>query len=202
VPSRVLTLLAPPLCAVCRGSCEWRNAVCTRCELEVAASPGGPLLVAGADRAWAAAAYDGAPRRLVAALKFGKRLSLAQVAADAIADSLPADWPPGTLVPVAADPVRHRLRGFDPAGEIAKALGRRLGVRVLPSLTRSHAPRQVGRSRPDRLAGPTVRARGDVPPVVTLLDDVVTTGSTLAACAAALRVAGGREVLALAFARA
>ena len=159
-------------------------------------------MVPGVDRAWAATSYDGAPRRLVAALKFGKRLALAELAADAIAASLPQDWPATPLVAVPADPLRYRLRGFDPAGATARALGGRLGQAVLPSLHRSHSRRQVGRPRVERLTGPDVRAHGDVPAAVTLVDDVVTTGTTLSACSAALGAAGGREILALAFARA
>jgi len=164
----------------------------------MAASPGGPVAVPGVDHAWAATAYEGAPRRLVAALKFGRRLALAEVAAEAIAASLPGDWPEATLVPVPADPLRHRLRGFDAAHEIARGLG----PPVLPVLARAPGRRQVGRPRSERLVGPVVRAIGEVPSRAVLVDDVITTGSTLAACAAALRAGGSQEILALAFARA
>jgi predicted amidophosphoribosyltransferase len=47
----------------------------------------------------------------------------------------------------------------------------------------------------------SVRAASAVPSTAVLVDDVVTTGATLAACAAALRAAGSREVTALVFAR-
>jgi predicted amidophosphoribosyltransferase len=196
-------LLAPPLCGVCGEPCGARRAVCKGCERAIAAAPPCPLLIPGVDRGWAAARYDGASRRLVAALKFGHRLALARVAACAIAARAPDDESLGVLVPVPADPVRNRLRGFDPAATIGVELAAALELDLTTCLLRRHGPRQVGRSRNDRLGAGLMVALTESPPRIALLvDDVTTTGATLAACAAALRQAGSERVLAATFARA
>jgi predicted amidophosphoribosyltransferase len=159
--------------------------------------------VPGSDGAWAAAPYEGAARKLVAALKFSGRLRLAELAAELIAAGAPPALLDGSLVPVPAASWRRRRRGFDPAERIALSLARRTGLALAPCLERSNGPRQVGRGRAARLADPPrVRAAGPVPVRAILVDDVATTGATLRACAGALRSAGSERVVALSFAAA
>ena len=166
-------------------------------------SSGGVLQIPGIDLAWAAVAYEGVARRLVAQLKFAGRLPLAAVAAQVMAARMPPVPPGATVVPVPPDPLRRRLRGFDPADLIAAELAALAGLSLSRCLTRPHGPRQVGRSREQRLASGTVAGVVDPPGVAAVLvDDVVTTGATLRACAAALRAGGCAETLALTFARA
>ena len=102
-------------------------------------------------------------------------------------------------------PRRRRRRGFNQARELAGALSRRTGLALEDCLERAGPGyTQVGRGRSERRAGPAggVRTRaGPVPRRAVLVDDVVTTGGTLGACAEALRAAGCREVVAVAFAR-
>jgi ComF family protein len=202
VPPWLLSLIAPSLCAICGRPTTPESPACDSCVSAIRSAPPQHFLIPGTDAAWAAASYEGTPRRLVTALKFGKRLGLARVAAEAIAAALPQDLAHGPLIPVPPDPLRHRWRGFDPAGALAASLARELDLPLCDCLARTHSRRQVGRSRCARLAGPTVRASAPSPPEVTLLDDVATTGATLAACATALRDAGAERVLAVAFARA
>jgi ComF family protein len=195
--------LAPPLCAACGRSCRPEAVVCTRCGRRLAAAE--PLLgkgPPGLDRAWSSAPYEGVARNLVAALKFRRLLPVAELMADRIQWLAPAHMLSGAVVPVPAAASRLRRRGFDPAGELAAALAERLQAPLEPCLRRRGAGRQVGRRRVERLGHPPqVHAAGAAPRSVMLVDDVLTTGATLTACAKALRAAGAARVVAVTFAR-
>jgi predicted amidophosphoribosyltransferase len=203
-PRRALTLalslIAPPRCGACSAACELDEPLCEGCRAILAGGHGHFLSVPFTDTAWAATTYGATAQRLVTALKFSGRLALAEAAADAIVASLPPGLADGAVVPVPPAPARRRARGFDPTALIAGALAARLALPLLPSLRRDDGPRQVGRPRRLRLADPPrIEVDGDVPEVATLVDDVTTTGATLSACAQALRAAGTRRVIALAF---
>jgi predicted amidophosphoribosyltransferase len=200
----IVSLLAPPLCAACAGHCDAGAMLCERCT--GALRRAGPLLgdpPRGAAAAWAATAYDGVGRELVAALKFRRLRPVAGELAARIAAAAPPRLLRGALVPVPPAPRRLRGRGFDPAAEIAAALAAIAGLELRPCLARANGPRQVGRPRGERTASPPRPwlAR-PAPPRAILVDDVLTTGATLAACAAVLRRGGAEHVVALTFARA
>ena len=169
---------------------------------------GGETVLAGGVETWAAVSYEGPARALVAGLKYRGAAGLAMP----IAAQIVACAPPRllaaerVLVPVPLHPARARRRGFNQAERIAAALARRTGLGLLDCLRRRGPAggRQVGRGRAERLAGidGLVELRAGIAPrEVVLVDDVVTTGATLAACAAALRAGGARSVAALAYAR-
>jgi predicted amidophosphoribosyltransferase len=139
---------------------------------------------------------------LVAALKFRGLLPVADLIADRIQWLAPAHMLSGSIVPVPPAPSRQRRRGFDPAGEIAAALAERLDMPLERCLQRRGGRRQVGRRRAERLGQPPrVSAIGPAPRSVLLIDDVLTTGATMSACAQALRAAGAARVVAVTFAR-
>jgi predicted amidophosphoribosyltransferase len=197
------SLLAPPLCAACGRSCRAEAVICTRCSRALgAAAPiqsGGPQ---GIDRVWSSAPHDGVARSLVGALKFRRLLPVAELMADRIHWLAPGHLLGGTVVAVPSAPPRLRNRGFDPAGELAAALAARLEVELSPCLARRGLGHQVGRRRAERISRPpTIEAIADAPRSVVLVDDVLTTGATLTACAMALRGAGARRVVALTFTR-
>ncbi|MGH3105011.1 MAG: phosphoribosyltransferase family protein, partial [Gaiellaceae bacterium] len=102
------------------------------------------------------------------------------------------------------DPERVLERAHHPAEALARELAARWDLPLEPLLTRRHARPQRGLSRAERRRNvATVRADGTrAPPRVVLVDDVYTTGTTVAAAASALRAAGARRVRAVTFARA
>jgi ComF family protein len=174
--------------------------LCDRCRRMLrflaAPSPGVPV--------WAALEYEGPARAIVGALKFRGALGLAEPMAALMVAAAPVERLRGELVPVPLHAARRRRRGYNQAERLAQALGRRTGLAVVDCLSRGGANlRQVGRDRTARLAGPSgsISAGTPVPESAVLVDDVMTTGATLAACAAALRAAGSEEVSALGFAR-
>ena len=151
--------------------------------------------------AFAAVAYEGPARQLVRALKFSAALGVAPAMAAAMVAGAPEGLlaPGSALVPVPLHPRRARRRGFNQAEVLARAVAWRTGLPVAPVLgRRGGAESQVGRDRGQReraLRGSvSVRQGVRAPPRAVLVDDVITTGATLAGCAAALRAAGSGEV--------
>ena len=211
-------LLAPPLCWGCGCPARLDEALCLGCRRALRHLGREPIPLSGIE-IWAALAYEGAARELVRGLKFRGAIALADAMAALIAANAPegllprapdlsaADPPrsqPPALVPVPLHPARRRKRGFNQAAILAEALARRTGLAVADRLTRSGAAgTQVGRARPARLRAPpgSIRAHAPIPARAVLVDDVATTGSTLAACARALRAEGALDVRAVTFAR-
>ncbi len=153
---------------------------------------------------WAPVAYEGAAGELVKALKFHGASRLADEMAALVVAGAPEQVLAGALVPVPLHPARRRARPFNQAASIARAVAARAGLPVADCLSRAGPDaRQVGRGRTARLGGPSgwFRATGIVPARAVLVDDVATTGATLAACADALRQGGAARVQAVAFAR-
>lgn len=197
------SLLAPPLCAACGRGCRGDAVLCTRCSRSLAAAR--PLAASGpqgVDRAWSSAPHEGVARALVGALKFRRLLPVADVMAERMHWLVSEHLLGGAVVSVPAAPARQRRRGFDPAGELAAALASRLGSEPVACLARRGSGHQVGRRRAERIGHPPrIEPIAEAPRSVLLVDDVLTTGATLASCAAALRSAGAKRVIAVTFSR-
>jgi len=162
--------------------------------------------------------YTGNLRKAILHLKFHRREYLGDRLGALMArawEALPElDQP--LVAPVPLHSSRKRQRGFDQAELLAKGLVRRLrkeggsrGLQLAPGVVVRVRPTlpQVGLSasaRRENVSGvfsvlwpQLVRNR-----TVVLVDDVMTTGATLSACAAAVKQAGASRVLALSLARA
>ncbi len=203
-------LVVPPLCWSCSGLSARGELLCHGCRLALHRLSAEPVWLAGV-RVWAPVAYSGPARDLVRALKFRGAVHVAdamaaQMVANAPEGLLERDSPAGrlTLVPVPLHPRRLRSRGYNQAAAIADALSRRASIPLTDRLTRTGPSiTQMGRNRSERQAGPigSIDLAGIAPPRVVLVDDVVTTGATLAACREALAAAGSLEIAAVTFAR-
>jgi predicted amidophosphoribosyltransferase len=203
--SKLIALIAPPLCLACGADAGRAGPLCRACRVRMQVAAGGCVRLAGSP-CWTAFAYDGPAGALVRALKFRGRVAIADVMAAQMAALAPPELLRGAVVPVPSHPVHVRRRGVDHSAALGDALARRTGLPFVPCLTRSGDPRpQVGRGRRARIGGPlgsiSVRNAIPVPELVVLVDDVVTTGATIAACVGVLTAAGTRATTALAYAR-
>jgi ComF family protein len=110
------------------------------------------------------------------------------------------------LCPIPTSPERIRKRGFDHCQLISKLLQADLGLNSARLLERSTNARQVGSTRAERfkqmeLEFKLVRDQVLKDKKIMLVDDVMTSGATLASAARILKKAGAKEVSAIVFAR-
>ena len=149
----------------------------------------------------AAVPFVGRARDVLLGFKYRNRRQLAHHFAGLLVNRLLAEGVrPGDIDVITWAPTsrrRRHQRGFDQAEVVARRVGAQLGVPCRRLLERDSASApQTGLDRAARLHGPTFRAsprtRGEA---VLLIDDVVTTGSTLRSADRALRDGGARSVV-------
>jgi ComF family protein len=202
----LLDLIYPPRCLLCDFPGE--EALCAECSSSI--DPGKeqiPPVGGDLDAIAAAGRYEGVLREAVHGLKYGRRRALAEplgtLLAGRLEESMP-EWWPEVVVPVPIHWSRRLRRGFNQAELLAQVVGQAAALRTdTASLARVRRTRsQVGLSGEERRRNLTGAFQVRRPAAfsnrtVLLVDDVYTTGTTLAECARALRAAGASAVYGL-----
>jgi ComF family protein len=198
------------VCDLCRSRWQPVTApMCARCgqpalgDLECRLCAGWP---AGLERVRSAVWLRGSARDAVHRLKYEGWWR----AADALAEAMRGLEPLTgrvCLIPVPLGARRLRTRGYNQSERIAAALGARVGRPVRADLLRRRRETRTQTAltpegRQANVAGAFEAPRGAAGLECVLVDDVFTTGATLAEAAAALRLGGAAQVEAVTFARA
>lgn len=197
VVTDLAAVLLPGRCPGCGARGE---PVCRACAASLRPAPA--ARPPGGVDAWASPfAYDGVAREVVARVKYrGERRAVPWLADEMVRVAVAPAAGVVTWAPTTAE--RRRARGFDHAELLARAVAARLGLPVAGLLRRLPGPHQTGRPSAQRRHGPRFASVRSVEGLtVVLVDDVATTGATLASAAHELRSAGASRALAVTAAR-
>jgi predicted amidophosphoribosyltransferase len=142
--------------------------------------------------------FEGGAASLLRSLKYANARSVVGRLADGMALLVEPGWT--DLVTWAPTSTAHRRRrGYDQAEVLARAIARRLGAPARQVVRRDPLSlAQTGRTRAERLDGPTFVAVRRVTGNVLIVDDVVTTGATLRQAASVVLATGAQEVVCIA----
>jgi ComF family protein len=203
-----------PLCGDCEQDLPENSHACTRCAcplpLDVDARLCARCLQQAPpfDQAWSPFLYAQPLEWMIHQFKFNAKLYMGRLLADMVIARLPVrPDPPECIIPVPLHPRRLRQRGFNQSMELAHHLGTALAVPVDDQHCHKiiHTSAQTGKTARQRRRNVRHAFRFDNRPQyrhVVLLDDVITTGSTVSELARVLRAQGVRRVDAWSIARA
>ena len=207
----LLDLLYPRKCALCRRILSGDETdYCRKCRIETPlfpireknTHPSGKRKLRFLDSVTAVWYYKENVREAILRLKFHKALFLAEPLGRSLASRVQQAHPEGldllTWVPVSVK--RKRQRGYDQSEQLARAVGRELGLPVRPLLKKiRNNPAQSGMSGEERRANVqgvyrAIEGQNTAGLRILLIDDVFTTGATAEECARVLLSAGAKEV--------
>jgi competence protein ComFC len=217
---RVISWIAPYDCLVCEREgellCAWcRLDACPplpdRCYRCHKISPDSRVCdrcrrVSKLRYVWVITQYDAVAKDLLYKFKFARAKSAAKLIAGYLDERLPYLKADTIITNVPTSTSRARIRGYDQAQLIGKEFAARRGLLFAQLLSRTGQQRQVGATRKQRL----IQLENSFLPIKTALiknsqilviDDVLTTGATLEACAKVLRTNGAKVVNGAVFAQ-
>lgn len=200
------------LCGPCFRDCHFlSNLVCDRCGIQLPGDKRDDIVLCdtclttgrGWTRGRAALSYEGTGRKLVLALKHADRHDLVRPVSKWMAAVTPPQRDDTLVVPVPLHWTRLLRRRYNQSALLAQRVACELGLTYAPDALKRRKPTEVldGKSREQRfqilsdvmVPKPSQTTVLEGRPVL-LVDDVMTSGATLSACAAACVTAGARNV--------
>lgn len=170
------------MCPACGSGTPGAPVPCLECRNDLCRAP--ERLIAPGIVVRSGFVHRGAARRMIHRLKYEAAVEIAEVFAVAMEGLVPSTAT--AMVPVPRARLRAWRYGVDPAVSLAEALGRRTGVPVVRALRGAlWWPRHAGR-RAGARAVPSFAMAAPPAAGMVLIDDVLTTGATMAAAAHAL----------------
>lgn len=209
---KLLDLLFPPRCPFCRSILrDGERTVCAACDKSLPRTNAASCEQSfpHVEKCFSPLYYDGTVRQSLLRYKFGGMSVYSEKYSEFILkciDENKVSCDIITWVPLSA--ARRRRRGYDQAELLARCLAKRRGIdckRLIVKIRNN--PAQSGTASADMrkknvsgvyrvVDGAEIRGR-----TVLLVDDIVTTGSTLGECARVLKSAGAAQVFAATLAR-
>ncbi len=205
---KLLSIFFPQRCPYCREVIKPCQIGCEDC-IENLPDSIFTKIVTGEYRVWAAVPYQDSYKEAILALKFGKKGAYAYPLAKLMAQKLTKEvdlksFDCITFVPLHKETFKER--GFNQSELLANTISEILGLTCLPLLkkTRKNKPQHKLRSdkREKNVRGVfrCVDKKAVNGKKVLIIDDIVTTGYTLAECARVLSVSGASKIYAMTFA--
>jgi ComF family protein len=194
---RFLFNLIPHICVLCRLPSQRNEDLCLDCAKQLPYLPADSAALVGVFR------YETPVDNLIAGLKFHDKLFYADLLGNMLVDQLKIIYQtyeqPEVIIPVPLHPIRLRERGFNQAVELARPIAKKLKLKIdLTSCKRVKHTSAQSLIHADERHANIKNAFAVVKPIsykhVAIIDDVVTTGSTVLELSKALREAGVEKI--------